>query len=116
MKKYIVQLLVNAIAVYVIAAILPGAYVSSYWIAILVAFGLSLLNLVVKPLLVIFTLPITLLTLGLFLLVINAIIIKMADGLITGFDVHGFFTALFFSLLLSFLQSLLHGMFGLKED
>jgi putative membrane protein len=61
----------------------------------------------VKPILVLFTLPVTILTFGLFLLVINAVIILLADAFISGFSVDGFWVALLFSLLLSIVQSLL---------
>ncbi|MDO6736953.1 phage holin family protein [Wenyingzhuangia sp. 2_MG-2023] len=116
MRNYIVQILVNAIAVFLIAKFLPGAGVEGFVTAVWVAFWLSVLNLLVKPILVILTLPITILTLGLFLLIVNAIIISIADSLIGGFYVNGIFVALIFSLLLSVVQSFLHSLFGLKED
>ena len=112
--KLIIRLLLNAIAVVVIAKILNGVHVDSYTTAIIVAVVLSILNLIVKPILVILTLPITLLTLGLFLLVINALIILLADKLIDGFSVSSIWIAILFSILLSILQSLLHSF--LKED
>jgi putative membrane protein len=112
--NFIIRLLLSALAVVLLANILPGVSVASYWVAILVAVVLSLLNFVVKPLLVIFTLPVTILTLGLFLLIINAIIILLADWLVEGFDVAGIWWALLFSLLLSLLQSILFSF--LKQD
>ena len=112
--KFILRLLLTALAVILLANILPSVEVDNYWIAILVALVLSLLNLLVKPLLVILTLPVTILTLGLFLLVINALIILMAGGLVSGFTVDGFWWALLFSLLLSLVQSILFAF--LKED
>jgi len=111
---FILRLLLSALAVVILSKILPGVSVASYGIAILVAVVLSLLNFIVKPLLIILTLPVTILTLGLFLLIINALIILMADGLITGFAVDGIWWALLFSLLLSILQSLLFSF--LKEE
>ena len=108
--NYILRLLLSALAVVVLASILPGVSVESYWIAVLVAVVLSVLNLFVKPLLVILTLPVTLLTLGLFLLVINAVIILLASNLVSGFAVDGFWTALLFSHLLSLLQALLFAL------
>jgi putative membrane protein len=81
--------------------------VDNYTTAIVVAVILGLLNLFVKPLLVIFTLPVTIVTFGLFLLIINAIIILMADSLIDGFYVNGWISALIFSFLLTFLESIL---------
>lgn len=115
MRKYLAQLLVNAIAVYFIAKILPGAMVHSYGSAVLVAFWLSLLNVLVRPVLVLFTLPITILTLGLFLLFINAIILNIADAMISNFYVNGIITSLIFSLLLSVVQSVLHSLFGIDD-
>ncbi len=112
--KFILRLLLSALAVVILSKILPGVSVASYGIAILVAVVLSLLNFIVKPLLIILTLPVTILTLGLFLLIINALIILMADGLVSGFAVDGIWWALLFSLLLSILQSLLFSF--LKEE
>ncbi len=112
--KLLLRLLLTAVAVVILAEILPGVAVTSYWTAILVAVVLGLLKFIVKPILVILTLPVTILTLGLFLLVINAIIILLADALVDGFAVDGIWWALLFSLLLSLLQSILHSL--LKED
>lgn len=112
--KLIMRLLLNAIAVVILSYILPGVGVDSMFTAIIVAVVLSILNFLVKPLLVILTLPITVLTLGLFLLVINAIIILIAAELIDGFQVASFWWAIIFSLLLAFLQAILHSI--LKED
>jgi len=112
--KLILRLLLNALAVVILSYVLPGVGVDSMLTAIIVAVVLSLLNFLVKPILVIFTLPITILTLGLFLLVINAIIILLAANLIGGFQVTSFWWAIIFSLLLSFLQTILQSV--LKED
>src|SRR5690606_14773313 len=107
MMKLLIRLLMTAIVVFLLANFLPGMTVDSYWTAIVVAVVLGLLNLFVRPILVIFTFPITVLTLGLFLLVINALIILMCDALIGGFEVDGFWYALLFSLCLSIVQSML---------
>lgn len=103
----ILRLLLNAVAVFALANILTGVNVDDYVSAIIVALVLSVLNLFVKPLLVIFTLPVTILTLGLFLLVINGLIIMLADKFIDGFSVVNIWWAILFSILLSILQSLL---------
>ena len=112
--KLIIKLLLNAIAVFALAHILNGVSVDSYVTAILVAIVLSILNLIVKPILIIFTLPITIMTLGLFMFVINACIILLADKFIDGFTVSSFWVAMLFSILLSILQSILHSF--LKKD
>lgn len=112
--KLLLKLLLSALAVVVLAKVLPGVGVDSYTTAIIVAVVLSLLNFLVKPLLIILTLPVTIITLGLFLLVINAIIIILAARLIDGFTIDNIWWAIIFSLLLSLLQSILFSI--LKED
>ncbi|MBS3737624.1 phage holin family protein [Mesohalobacter halotolerans] len=106
----LVEILLSAIAVVVLANILPGIKVSGFLTAIVVAAVLILLNLFVKPILIVFTLPVTIVTFGLFLLVINALIILLCDALVGGFDVSGFWSALFFSILLSIFQSFLFAL------
>ncbi|TVZ56715.1 putative membrane protein [Lutibacter sp. Hel_I_33_5] len=112
--KIFLKLLLTAIAVIVLANILPGIIVSNYVTAILVAVVISLLNMFVRPLLIFFTLPATIVTLGLFLFVINAVIILLAGKLVTGFVVSGFLSALLFSVLLSVFRSFLFSL--LKEE
>jgi putative membrane protein len=112
--KLIIKLLLSAFAVIIIAKFLPGVTLESYTTAIIVAVVIAILNVLVKPILIILTLPITILTLGLFLLIVNAIIIKLASGLIDGFYVDSIWIALLFSVLLSILQSILNTL--LKED
>lgn len=108
--KLIVKLLLTTIAVVVLAKILPGIEVEGYGSAFLVAVVIALLRLFVKPILVLLTLPITVLTFGLFLLVINAIIILLASYFVSSFQVASFWWALLFSLLLSLFQSVLFSL------
>lgn len=110
----ILRILISAVAVFILSYFLPGVSEVTFTSAIIVAIVLGLLNAIVKPILIILTLPITVVTLGLFLLVINALIILLADKLIDGFSVNGFWVALLFSLLLSLLQSILFTI--LKDD
>lgn len=110
--RFIFKLLYSAIAVLAIAWILPGVTVDNITVALIVAAVLAFLNAFLKPLLILFTIPLTILTLGLFLLVINAAIILFTDYLIDGFYVSGFFWALLFSLLLSLATSLWEGLNG----
>lgn len=112
--KTIVKLLLSAIAVVILAKIIPGVSVASYGTAIIVAIVLALLRLIVKPLLILFTLPLTILTFGLFILVINALIILMADYFVPGFSVTSIWSALFFSLLLALFESILFSV--IRED
>ena len=109
----LLKVLLTALAVIVLANILPGVAVTGYLSAIIVALVIALLNMFVRPLLVFFTLPATIVTFGLFLFVINAIIILLADKLIDGFAVSGFWAALFFSILLSIFRS---ALFSLLKD
>lgn len=102
----IIRFLLSGVAVMLTAYLLPGVHVQDYWAALLVAVLISLSNAIVRPILVIFTIPITVLTLGLFLLVINAVIILMVDYFVDGFFVDGFWWALAFSLILSVFNSL----------
>lgn len=110
----IIRLLITAGIVMLLAHILTGVDVSGYTAALIVAVVLALLNAIVKPILIILTIPITILTLGLFLFVINACIILLADRLLDGFAVNGFWTALLFSILLSISQSIAYSI--LKEE
>lgn len=107
---FLLRILLTAVVVVFLANFLPGVEVTGYWTAIVVALVLALLNLIVKPILVLLTLPVTILTLGLFLIVINAIIILLVDAFIGGFAVSGFWIAVLFSILLSIFQSLLYSL------
>jgi len=113
--KLLIKLLLNAIAVFVLAEVLNGVDVDNYITSLIVVVLISVLNILVKPILVILTLPVTILTLGLFLFVINAVIILLADKLIDGFRVDGIWTAILFSILLCILQSLLHSFIKTKK-
>jgi putative membrane protein len=105
--SFVTRFLLNGLAVFAAAYLLPGVDVDGYSIALVVALVLSIANAVVKPILVILTIPITIVTLGLFLLVINAIIIELADWLVDGFEVNGFWWALLCSLILSIFNSMI---------
>lgn len=112
--NFLLKLILSAVAVLILAKILPGVGVDNYVSALIVALVLAILNTIVKPILVVLTLPATVVTLGLFLLVINAAIILLADYFISGFSVNGWLWALIFSVLLSVFQSILHSV--LKKD
>ncbi len=110
--NWITRLLVSSVAVVIAAYVLPGVAIDGFMTAIIVAVVLSIFNVLVKPLLIILTIPATILTFGLFLFVINALIILLADYAVDGFTVNGFWWALIFSLLLSLLNSIM----GNKSD
>jgi putative membrane protein len=113
--RFIIKYLLTALAVYATADLLPGIHVDSFWMAIIVALVLGLLNVTIKPILILFTIPFTIVTLGLFILVINALVIMLAGWLIDGFTVDGFWWALLFSIIQSIIASILEKLVLPKE-
>lgn len=111
----LIKFLLNAVAVLVAAYILTGVYIDGFLTAFIIAVVIGLLNVTVRPLLIILTIPATVFTLGLFLLVINAIVILIADWLVSGFEVANFWWALLFSIILWLVNSLLKDISG-KDD
>ena len=103
----LVRILLLALAVTIGARLLPGVQVDSIWAILLTAVVISLLDNLVRPVLVVITLPATALTLGLFLFVINALIILMSSAIVRGFHVDSFWSALLFSLVLTAVNYLL---------
>ena len=116
MNRIIINILITSIAALVASYLLPGVIIGGFLDAVLVAIALALLNQFVKPLLVIFTIPVTVFTLGLFLLVINAVIILLADWMVLGFSVRNFWWALLFSFILTFVKSILNPFFAEKRN
>jgi putative membrane protein len=114
--NFLIRLLVTALAAMLSAYLLPGVTIKDFTTALILALVLAILNLLVKPILIILTLPATILTLGLFLLVINAIIILLASNLVKGFKVDGFWWALIFSLVLTVVSSIMHSIAGGNND
>ena len=104
----VLRIIISAIVAFALSYILSGVHIQSFVTALILAIVLGLLNLFVKPILIILTLPITIFTFGLFLFVINALIILLAAKFVSGFSVDGFWWALLFSLLLSILTSFLY--------
>jgi putative membrane protein len=110
--KLLFRILITAFLVMGIAYLMKGVIVDEFTTALTVAIVLGLLNFFVKPILVLFTLPVTIFTLGLFLLVINAVMILLCDYFIDGFRISSFWTALLFSIVLSLSQSLVYQITG----
>lgn len=111
----LIKIIISSLAVFLTAWLLPGAEVTNYLSALWVAIVLALLNGFLKPILVILTIPITIFTLGLFLLVINAAIILLGSNLVDGFYVDGFWWALLFSFVLSVITSAMESLGGKKN-
>lgn len=106
--NFLLRIIVTAVVAFGLSAVLHGIHIDTFWTALLLSVVLAILNALLKPILIILTLPITILTLGLFLFVINALIVLLAGKFVDGFRVDGFGWALLFSLLLSILTSILY--------
>jgi putative membrane protein len=104
--KIIIRLLIYTCAVLITAWLLPGISVENFTTAIMVAISLAILNTFIRPVLIWLTIPVTIVTLGFFLLVINALIIVLVGKVIPGFHVEGFWWALLFSVILSIIAAI----------
>ncbi len=113
--NFIIRLLITAVVAFILPKFLTGVHIDGFQTAIVFAIVLGILNLIVTPILKLLGLPLTIITLGLFSLVINAIVILLADHFIDGMNIDGFWWAFFFSIALSFITSLLDSIF-LKEN
>lgn len=102
--------LIAAIAVLVTSYVLPGVHVAGFLAALVAVVILGLINAVIKPVLILLTLPVNILTLGLFTLVINALMVLLASAIVPGFRVDGFWWALLFSVILSFVNGFFNSM------
>lgn len=112
MKRFLIQWLVVALALWVTAYILPGVNVDSTQSLAIAAVVLGLVNALIRPILTILTLPITIVTLGLFYLVVNGLTFLLASKLVSGFHVAGFWWAVLGALLVSIISSFVGGFAG----
>lgn len=103
----IISLALNTIAVFVTANILPGVSIANIWVALVVAIVLGIVNTFIRPVLLVLTLPINIITLGLFTLVIMGGIVMLVSAIVPGFHVSGFFWAIAFSVVLALINSFL---------
>ena len=103
------NLLINTISIFAVAYVLSGIQIDSLVTALIVAVVMAVLNVTLKPFLILVTIPFTVITFGLFLLVINVLVLYAAEALIDGFHIAGFWWALAFSVLVSFVNSILFG-------
>ena len=108
MPGILIRWLTTTVAIVATAYLLDGIQVSGFFSAVFAAAVLGLLNAVLRPIALLLTFPIIILSLGLFTFIINALMLKMASGIIPGFNVYGFWTAIFGSLLISFISWLLN--------
>ena len=107
-RGFIIRWVVNALALLVAAWILKGIVVSSYLSLFVAAFVIGLLNAFLRPVVLLLTLPLNILTLGLFTLVVNGIMILLAGDVVRGFEVHGFFSAVFAALIMGLVSFILN--------
>lgn len=103
------RFVIRTLSVFATAYLLPGVELEQFTTAIWVSLALAVLNVTVRPLLILFTIPLTLFTLGLFLLAINAMVVMLASDWVDGFSVQGFWSALVFSMVLTMISGLLEG-------
>ena len=115
MARIVVQVLIIALGLYAAAALVPGIVVESPSAFIWAAIALGLINVLVRPLIVLLTLPVSLVTLGGFLLVINAAMLNLADWFVDGLQVQGFFSALFGALIISVVNWAVNSFVRSKE-
>jgi putative membrane protein len=108
MMGFLIRLCLNALALLIVSTVVPGIEVRGVLPALSAAFFLGLVNAILRPVIVILTLPLTILTLGLFIPVINAFLLKLVSLMIRGFEVHGFWSAVFGAVLLSLVSGLLN--------
>lgn len=113
--NFIIRLLITAVVAYGLSSILSGVHIPDFKDAFILALVLAFLNVFLKPILIILTLPISIITLGIFLFVINAAIILLADRFIDGIQIDGFWWALIFSLILSLVSSFAYSLVEKKE-
>jgi putative membrane protein len=106
----IVTWLLNALALLAVTYIIPSIHIRGFGTALVIALVLGLINTLLRPVLVLLTLPVTILTLGLFLLVLNALLFQLAAWFVKGFEVSGFWAALFGSILYSVISWILSAL------
>ncbi len=114
--NFLVRLILNAVAILLTSYLLSGVHVKGFLAAFLLAFVLAILNAFLKPILVILTIPISVVTLGLFLVVINAGVLFMATYFVPGTSIDGFWWAVLFGLIVSILNSILYGLAGENKN
>lgn len=106
--RFLIKIILSSFSVIIAGWLLNGVMIRDYITSLLVAFVLAILNMILKPILVFLTIPITIFTFGLFLLVINAVIALIASDIVAGFYIDGFWWAIWFSLIVSFLNYLIN--------
>lgn len=110
--EILISILISSVAVFVVGQILPGVHIENFGIAVVVAVVMGLINAVIRPILFILTLPINILTLGLFTFVVIALCVLIASSIVPGFTVDGFWWAMAFGLTLALVNWALYTVFA----
>ncbi len=105
--RFLLKILISSIAVYITSWLLPGVHTGQFLIAVLVALALGVINTFLRPILIYLTIPLTVFTFGLFLIIINAAMVILVSRIVPGFQVDGFWWAVAFSVILSIITGLL---------
>ena len=108
--RFLLRVVLNTVAVLLAARLIPGIYVASPTSALLAGIVLGVINATIKPILIVLTLPFTLVTLGLFIFLVNAVCLALAAWLVPGFGVHGFWAAVFGSVFISIVSWMLSAL------
>ena len=106
--RVLINWLITTVAILITAYLLPGVTVRSFVAAVVTALVLGLINAIIRPILVVLTLPLTIVTLGLFIFILNALLVLLTSAIVPGFDVRNFWWALLFSLVFSVVSFILH--------
>ncbi len=106
----LINVIINGLAVFITASILPGVSIDNFFTSIMVAVVLALVNTFIKPILILLTLPVDILTLGIFIFIINALLVLLVSAIVPGFRVDNIWWALLFSLVLSLISSVLYSL------
>ncbi|MBK5251650.1 MAG: phage holin family protein [Peptostreptococcaceae bacterium] len=116
MNKFINRWLGNAISIYVIAWLFEGVYIRGFFAAMVAALVLGMLNMLVRPVLIVLTLPINIMTLGIFTFILNGFLLKVVDFFVAGFGVDSFMTAVFASIVLTFVNMIITSLTRPKRE
>ncbi|AOT68668.1 phage holin family protein [Geosporobacter ferrireducens] len=116
MGKFLMRWFVSALSIYITARLFQNVYVADFATAMIAAVILGGANMVIKPIVFLLTLPINILTLGLFTFVINGIVLKLSAAFVSGFVVSGFLGAILAAVVLSIVHMILSGLLGIEKD
>ncbi len=116
MKKFVIKLLVMMVVIYLVGRITNLYYIGDLGPALLAAFVLAIANAIVRPIIILLTLPVTIITLGIFLLFINGLMLMLASAIVPSFETHGWFSATLAALIITILSSILNSIIEPKRS